>query len=139
MYLLSRIFPWAPVYALLPVFAGSPALASCDDDEIAFIALDGSLITMRSGAVFHVVASDQLDASLWLAHDDVLICSDETPIINKDEEGERVTVKRLHRWSVSRKSGYRFSEKDMRQQRDLDRAARIVGRIVRQIGCRHAA
>jgi hypothetical protein len=97
MYLLRRIFVWAPVCALLPVFAGTPALASCDDDEIAFIAVDGSVIKMRSGAVFHVISSDQLDASLWLAHDDVLICNDETQIINKDEEGERVTVKRLHR------------------------------------------
>jgi hypothetical protein len=74
----------------------APALA-CDDDEIEFIATDGSLIKMRSGAAFHVLSSDQLDASLWLALDDVLICKDETEIINKDKDGERVTVKRLHR------------------------------------------
>ncbi len=75
----------------------APALA-CDDDEIEFVAIDGSLIKMRSGAIFHVISSsDQLDASLWLALDDVLICKDETEIINKDYEGERVTVKRIHR------------------------------------------
>jgi hypothetical protein len=96
---LRRILVSAPACALLvaTAIAAAPALASCDDDEIAFIALDGSLIRMRSGAAFHVLSSDQLDASLWLAHDDVLICNDETQIINKDEEGERVTVKRLHR------------------------------------------
>ncbi len=88
---------FAPACALLLVLAGSPALAACDDDEIAFIALDGSVIRMHSGAVFHVLSSDQFDASLWLARDDVLICNDETEIINKDDDGERVTVKRLHR------------------------------------------
>jgi hypothetical protein len=74
----------------------APALA-CDDDEIEFVAIDGSVIKMRSGATFHVISSDQIDASLWLALDDVLICKDETEIINKDHEGERVTVRRMHR------------------------------------------
>ena len=69
--------------------AGSAPALACDDDEIEFVAIDGSLIKMRSGATFHVIASDQLDASLWLAMDDVLICKDETEIINKDHEGER--------------------------------------------------
>jgi hypothetical protein len=78
------------------VVGSAPALA-CDDDEIEFIAIDGSLIRMRSGATFHVISSDQLDASLWLAMDDVLICKDETEIINKNHEGERVTAKRLRR------------------------------------------
>jgi hypothetical protein len=84
------------VVLLVLVGGSAPALA-CDDDEIAFISTDGSLIKMRSGAAFHVISSDQLDASLWLALDDVLICKDETEIINKDKDGERVTVKRLHR------------------------------------------
>jgi hypothetical protein len=74
----------------------APALA-CDDDKIEFVAIDGSVIKMRSGATFHVISSDQIDASLWLALDDVLICKDETEIINKDHEGERVTVRRMHR------------------------------------------
>jgi hypothetical protein len=85
----------AVVLAVL-VSGSAPALA-CDDDEIEFVAVDGSVIKMRSGATFHVVSSDQLDASFWLALDDVLICKDETEIINKDHEGERVTVKRLRR------------------------------------------
>jgi hypothetical protein len=85
----------AVVLAVL-VSGSAPALA-CDDDEIEFVAVDGSVIKMRSGATFHVVSSDQLDASLWLALNDVLICKDETEIINKDHEGEGVTVKRLRR------------------------------------------
>ena len=76
--------------------AGVSARA-CDDDEIEFVAIDGSVIKMRSGATFHVMSSDQLEASMWLALDDVLICKDATEIINKDHEGERVTVKRLRR------------------------------------------
>jgi hypothetical protein len=66
----------AVVLAVL-VSGSAPALA-CDDDEIEFVAVDGSVIKMRSGATFHVVSSDQLDASFWLALDDVLICNDET-------------------------------------------------------------
>jgi hypothetical protein len=81
---------------LAGLVGSAPALA-CDDDEIEFVAIDGSVIKMRSGATFHVICSDQLDASMWLALDDVLICKDETEIINKDHEGERVTVKRLRR------------------------------------------
>jgi hypothetical protein len=81
---------------VLAVLVGGSAPA-CDDDEIEFVAIDGSVIKMRSGATFHVISSDQLDASMWLALDDVLICKDETEIINKDHDGERVTVKRLRR------------------------------------------
>jgi hypothetical protein len=90
---------WVLIGAImLAVLAGGSAAApACDDDEIEFVAIDGSLIKMRSGATFHVVSSDQLDASLWLALDDVLICKDETEIINKDHEGERVTARRLRR------------------------------------------
>jgi hypothetical protein len=79
------------------VVAGSAPALACDDDEIEFVAVDGAVIKMRSGATFHVIFSDQLDASMWLALDDVLICKDETEIINKDHEGERVTVKRMRR------------------------------------------
>jgi hypothetical protein len=83
---------------ILAVLPGGPALAqACDDDTIDAIATDGSVIKMRSGAAFHVVSSDQIDASLWLSMDDVLICKDETEIINKDKNGERVTVRRMHR------------------------------------------
>jgi hypothetical protein len=81
---------------LVVLVAGSAPALACDD-EIEFVAIDGSLIRMRSGATFHVISSDQLDASLWLAMDDVLICKDETEIINKDHEGERIAVRRLRR------------------------------------------
>jgi hypothetical protein len=98
---MSRFVRGAQMPALigaivLAVLIAGSALA-CDDDEIEFVAIDGSLIKMRSGATFHVISSDQLGDSMWLAMDDVLICRDETEIINKDHEGERVTVRRLRR------------------------------------------
>ena len=34
------------------VVAGSAPALACDDDEIEFVAIDGSLIRMRSGATF---------------------------------------------------------------------------------------
>ena len=83
---------------ILAVLLGGAALAqACDDDTIDAIATDGSVIKMRSGVAFHVVTSDQIDASRWLSMDDVLICKDETEVINKDKNGERVTVRRMHR------------------------------------------
>jgi hypothetical protein len=83
---------------MLAALAGDPALAqTCNDDTIDAITSDGSVIKMRSGTAFHVVPSDQIDASLWFSMDDVLICKDETEIINKDKNGERVTVRRVHR------------------------------------------
>jgi hypothetical protein len=93
----ARMRPLIGALMLAVLVVGSAPALACDDDEIEFIAIDGSLIRMRSGATFHVISSDQLDASLWLAMDDVLICRDETEIINKDQEGERVTVKSLRR------------------------------------------
>jgi hypothetical protein len=89
----------APIFAIaLAVLLSGPALAqACDDETIDAVATDGSVIKMRSGARFHVDSSDRIDASLWSPLDDVLICKDETEIINKDKDGERVTVRRLQR------------------------------------------
>jgi hypothetical protein len=82
----------------LAVPLGGAALAqTCDDETIDAVATDGSVIKMRSGARFHVDSSDRIDASLWSPLDDVLICKDETEIVNKDKDGERVTVRRLQR------------------------------------------
>jgi hypothetical protein len=52
---------------------------------------------MRSGSAFRVDSSDRIDASLWSTLDDVLVCKDETEIINKDKDGERVAVRRMRR------------------------------------------
>jgi hypothetical protein len=75
---------------------GAGALAgSCDDDTIDSIADDGSIIVMTSGASFRVSPLDQTDAMFWLAADDVLICRDETELINKNEKRERIRVSRI--------------------------------------------
>jgi len=89
----------APIGALvLAALFGGPALAqSCDDETIDAIANDGSVIRMRSGSAFRVDSSDRIDASLWSTLDDVLVCKDETEIINKDKDGERVAVRRMRR------------------------------------------
>jgi hypothetical protein len=50
---------------------------------------------MTSGASFRVSALDQTDAMFWLAEDDVLICKDETEIINKNEKRPRIRVSRI--------------------------------------------
>jgi hypothetical protein len=83
---------------MLAVPLGGPASAqSCDDDTIDAVANDGSMIRMRSGSAFRVDSSDRIDASLWSSLDDVLVCKDETEIVNKDKDGERVAVRRLRR------------------------------------------
>ena len=89
----------APVGAMvLAIFFAAPALAqSCDDETIDAIADDGSMIRMRSGSAFRVDSSDRIDASLWSTLDDVLVCKDETEIINKDKDGEHVAVRRMRR------------------------------------------
>ena len=81
--------------ALGLVVSGSALAQTCDDDTIDFIAGDGSVIRMQSGAAFRVSALDQSAAAGWLTMDDVLICKDATEIVNKDRDGERVAVKRL--------------------------------------------
>jgi len=68
---------------------------SCDDDTIDKVSDDGEIITMLSGAAFRVRLGDQVDAALWMSTEDVLICKDETEIINKDENNERASVHRI--------------------------------------------
>ena len=74
--------------------AASPA-RSCDADTIDSIADDGSIIVMTSGASFRVSPFDQTDATFWLAEDDVLICRDQTEIINTNAKHERIHVSRI--------------------------------------------
>lgn len=66
----------------------------CDGDSIKTISSNGDILIALSGKVYEVDAADQVDSSLWLALDDVLICNDGT-IINTDEDGETVSVNRL--------------------------------------------
>jgi hypothetical protein len=81
--------------ALLLLFHEFSLAASCDEDTIEQVADDGSIIVMTSGASFRVSALDQADAMFWLAEDDVLICKDETEIINKNEKRPRIRVSRI--------------------------------------------
>ena len=50
---------------------------------------------MNSGASFRVNPLDQTDAMFWLSEDDVLICEDETVIVNKNNKRGRVRVSRI--------------------------------------------
>jgi len=79
--------------ALVVLLAGAALAQTCDDETIDAVATDGAVIKMRSGAIFHVDSSDRIDASLWSPLDDVLVCKDGTEIVNKDRDGERVTVR----------------------------------------------
>jgi hypothetical protein len=81
---------------MLMLGVATPASAqSCEHDTIDSIADDGSIIVMESGASFRVSPLDQSDASFWLAADDVLICRDETVIVNTNERHRRVRVMRI--------------------------------------------
>ncbi len=74
-----------------------PARAqSCDDDTIDQVSEDGAIITMLSGATFRIRDADRADTALWQTMDEVLICRDETEIINKDENNEHVSAHRIH-------------------------------------------
>ncbi len=79
---------------LMSLVATSAYAQSCDDESIQSVSDDGSIIIMISGAVFQVNPVDQVDTALWLAADDVLVCDDDK-IINKDENGETASVRRL--------------------------------------------
>jgi hypothetical protein len=81
---------------LVLLAGGSLPARACDADTIDSIADDGSIIVMTSGASFRVNPLDQTDAMFWLSEDDVLICKDETVIVNKNEKRERVRVSRIH-------------------------------------------
>lgn len=74
---------------------GSAFAQTCDEDSISFVSEDGSIIKLSSGAVFKVDdPGDQANAASWVAEEDVLNC-DDTYLINKDEDGEKLSVIRL--------------------------------------------
>lgn len=75
---------------------GYPARAqSCDDETIESVSDDGRIITTISGEKFRVSSADRSDTELWQTGDDILICDDDTEIVNKDENNERVSVRRI--------------------------------------------
>jgi hypothetical protein len=89
------MFRFASTLLCWVALSASAMAQSCDDDSIRSVSDDGAIIVMTSGAVFRVNPVDRIDTALWLAADDVLICDDDTEIVNKDEDGEHVAVKRL--------------------------------------------
>jgi hypothetical protein len=81
---------------LLSLLASSPAIAeSCDEDAIDKVSNDGAIITVATGATFRVNRDGRIDAALWVIGDDILICKEETEIVNKDQNNEHVTVRRI--------------------------------------------
>jgi len=81
---------------LFALMSTSSYAQSCDDDTILSVSDDGSIVIMMSGAVFQVAdPTEQVDTALWLVSDDVLICNDNAWVINKDEDGETASVRRL--------------------------------------------
>jgi len=67
-----------------------PALAACDEDTIDTISDEGDLIVLDSGDSYDVDLGDEGTALGWSEGDDVLVC--DATIVNKDEDGERVSV-----------------------------------------------
>lgn len=82
------------VMSFLVVMSSNAMAESCEEDSIQTVSSDGGILIMTSGAVYKVDDVDQVDTQLWLPTDDVLICDDEE-IINKDESGEKATVRKI--------------------------------------------
>lgn len=90
------------VAVLFPLLAYAD---SCDEDDLKSKSEDGSYLIMLSGAVYKVLPGDEIDSSLWLPPEEVVICSRVVPyqgrnyviydIINKDEN-EKVAAMRAH-------------------------------------------
>jgi hypothetical protein len=74
---------------------GTAVAQTCDEDSIASVSKDGSIVVLQSGKVFKVDDfGDQANAASWVAEEDVLNC-DDTSLVNKDEDGEKISVIRL--------------------------------------------
>lgn len=80
------------------------AARSCWDDTLKSVTQDGSILVMQSGAVYEVLAGDEIDSMLWLPLTDILVCRIDTlhrgkpltyfDIINTDDS-EKVGALRL--------------------------------------------
>src|SRR5216683_6959142 len=93
-------------FALLVSYTPSATAMNCEqEDSLSDVSGSGAILEMLSGQIYKVDDADQVDSSLWLATDDVLICSraftvkgktlHSYKIINKDENGEEVDSTRL--------------------------------------------
>jgi len=85
--------------------SNASATKTCEDDSISSVSDDGDIVKMLSGSVWEIDDADQLDTQLWLAAEDLLICSELVnykgkpvtlyTIINTDSNGEKAGATRL--------------------------------------------
>jgi hypothetical protein len=88
-----RKFAGALAIALM---LNAPALAQfCGNGVIESVSENGATIYMRSGEVFSVDAGDQANTATWQAGDDVLLCNNQSEMINTQRNGEHATVAAL--------------------------------------------
>jgi hypothetical protein len=70
--------------------ASNGVAQACDEASIDHISTNGDIIELDDGTEWEVSPRDQAVALSWTEGDDVLVCNDK--IINKDEDGEKITV-----------------------------------------------
>ena len=103
---IKRCFRTYVVVSVCGYMLASTAFAmDCDDDSLSDVSGSGAILEMISGHIYKVNDADQVDSSLWLTAEDVLVCSKGVTyqgknmailtVINKDEDGEEVMVERL--------------------------------------------
>lgn len=96
----------AAALALVGWLFASPAMAmNCEEDSLSDVSGSGAILEMLSGQIYKVDEADQVDSELWLATEDVLICTNTMTfqgkkitiykIIDKDSNGEEVDATRL--------------------------------------------
>jgi hypothetical protein len=81
------------ILAITPFMFGLSHASSCNQESIRNKSDDGGVLILTDGTVWEVDAVDRVDSALWMTGDDVLVCDDY--IINTDENGEKVDVRRL--------------------------------------------
>ncbi len=85
---------WAASMLVMAIVSGQADAENCKNDSIRSVSDNGSTLEMVSGKVYEVSDVNNGDTQFWLADDDVLVC-DDGEIINNDENGEKVAVKRI--------------------------------------------
>ncbi|MEX3694199.1 hypothetical protein AB3X91_37910 [Paraburkholderia sp. BR14263] len=100
---MTRLLTFA-VSCLLASACVSARADSCDEDTLQSKDNDGTYLIMQSGAVYEVMAGDNIDSALWLPAEDVMVCSRTIvyqgrsvlvyDIINKDENEKVGAIRR---------------------------------------------
>jgi hypothetical protein len=77
----------------------------CEDDSLSDVSGSGAILEMSSGQIYEVQTYNRFDSRRWRRLEDVLVCSKMASyegqsftlytIINKDEDAEEVSAKRL--------------------------------------------